>query len=149
MFSNLKKRLTFVKSYIESDGTPMFKTVISATTPGNPQTRINFEDEGGSGVALAWETGDMLVAYKGDTKAAVFHYTGGNGASSGTFEAQTSDELEGDYTLIYTTFSENAHESNIYKMLNKVKYLSVVQVGACTTAHFKNNYLVQSHIIFG
>ena len=129
--------------------TPMFKTVISATTPGNPQTRINFEDEGGSGVALAWETGDMLVAYKGDTKAAVFHYTGGNGASSGTFEAQTSDELEGDYTLIYTTFSENAHESNIDKMRNKIKNRPVVQVGSGSTAHLKNNVLMEASYIVG
>ena len=105
------------------------KTILSATVPGGSKTRINIDDQGNNGLIVTWEEGDILIAYKDGVKAAIFHYTGENGAGTGTFEAETNNALRGDYTLIYTTLPAEDHEENIDDMRQKIKTTPVTQNG--------------------
>lgn len=134
--------------------TPLVKTSITAITPGTPQTRVSFDDQflvdnDSKDVILAWEANDMLVAYKGEEKAAVFYYTGQPGASSGTFVAETETELEGDYTLIYTTLSVQDHKSQLSDMRNAIQETPVTQLGSASTTHLKNNVWMEAEYTVG
>lgn len=125
------------------------KTILSATVPGGSKTRINIDDQGNNGLIVTWEEGDILIAYKDGVKAAIFHYTGENGAGTGTFEAETNNALRGDYTLIYTTLPAEDHEENIDDMRQKIKTTPVTQNGSGSTAHLKYNALMEANYTSG
>ena len=124
-----------------------YVTSLNASVDVDAQTRIDFEDialSGGSGIKLTWEVGDILVAYQNGVKAAVFRYDGENYVPTGRFTARTNVPLEGDFTLIYTTFPEDQHEYRIDDMRAKIKNSSIVIQGNNNTEHLKDNVLIEA-----
>lgn len=98
-------------------------TLIASMGENNPQTRIDFTDNGTNGIDLNWSAGDEFTVFKKSDKTRVGNFVlkSGEGSKQGIFEAIGNTNLENntEYIALYPAVSTTSSANYNYLMANR------------------------------
>lgn len=120
---------------------------IQAIAPGNPETRLSFEDENQKGVSVVWTKDDILTAY--DTTNNERLYTliliDGEGTNTGIFKCLENTSLGNDEcTFLYADIDEILHKSTLSQMRETIRNVEVTQDGNGNMDHLQKNIWIEA-----
>ena len=122
------------------------KSVIRATMPAEPETRIAFDEstDGTKKVHLTWESGDKIVAYKngGDYGYVATFTTTDSGSSVASFTTSEDYDPKGKYFFIYTTLDKV--EADYDAMRNAIKNVTTIQSTNNDPKHLKHTIILEA-----
>ena len=122
------------------------KSVIRATMPAEPETRIAFDEstDGTKKVHLTWESGDKIVAYKngGDYGYVATFTTTDSGSSVASFTTSEDYDPKGNYFFIYTTLDKV--EADYDAMRNAIKNVTTIQSTNNDPKHLKHTIILEA-----
>lgn len=141
---------TFCLSSCSNSTEDIFKEksyYIQAITPGNPETRLSFEDENEKGVSVLWTEGDILAAYDASNETRIYTLilTDGKDTNTGIFECIEGNSPDNnEYIFLYADLEESLHKADLSDMRKTIRSVETTQKGNGNMDHLQKNVWIEA-----